>query len=655
MLKRFRIGLQVLAVALIGAAGLLIILAQVGWSDAQQSVLLERSNLGAATALNAARLGSSLLQLRRHEKDFLLRSDDIYVDQHKAEAETARGLLNALSKSADDLNDEQLKSDLASIETALAKYFGSFKALVDTRHVIGLDATKGMQLEMGRAEGELQQKFDETNDVDLSLKTVLMTKLEKEFMLTHEVSLVEKLGTVANQFRDVLQTKNIPLFERIGLKSYVDVYEQRFNDLTKATLKLVETQKIVSASYQSVEPIIVRLVEHANDVSRIATDAADSMQSANFKAMIGTILLVLAISLGLSTLIWRYIAKSLKIVTKEMLQLANGELDIEIVDQGSRNEIGEMTGALITLRANLQQVETLRTFAIQTQERAQQARKAELLEFVDELETSMGEIVGSVASAATELQAAAGTMASAATETVSQSQTITRAIGSVSNEVHRISDSSEMLAGAIDLTSQKVSDSHSLAIEAVGDVERAALTINELCTNAENIGKVVELIRFIASQTNLLALNATIEAARAGEAGRGFAVVAGEVKSLATQTADATVQITSQINAIQLSTDSAVSAINRILAIINRLSENSALIISTVTEQSQSTRSITSSIQEVAEEAELSRNTLANVVSSTEETSSAATQVLSASDELSSNASRLALQLNNLLTRLRAS
>jgi len=50
------------------------------------------------------------------------------------------------------------------------------------------------------------------------------------------------------------------------------------------------------------------------------------------------------------------------------------------------------------------------------------------------------------------------------------------------------------------------------------------------------------VITEIAEQTNRLALNATIEAARAGAAGKGFAVVAEEIKSLAFQTADATLK-----------------------------------------------------------------------------------------------------------------
>ena len=91
------------------------------------------------------------------------------------------------------------------------------------------------------------------------------------------------------------------------------------------------------------------------------------------------------------------------------------------------------------------------------------------------------------------------------------------------------------------------------AKEITGDAVKQASDIvnkvDELGVAAQDIGKVTETITEISAQTNLLALNATIEAARAGEAGKGFAVVANEIKDLAKQTADATGEIKTRIEA----------------------------------------------------------------------------------------------------------
>jgi len=83
-----------------------------------------------------------------------------------------------------------------------------------------------------------------------------------------------------------------------------------------------------------------------------------------------------------------------------------------------------------------------------------------------------------------------------------------------------------------------------------GDVVgRVVQTMDEISAASKRIGDIIGVIDGIAFQTNILALNAAVEAARAGEQGRGFAVVAGEVRTLASRSAEAAKEIKSLIGA----------------------------------------------------------------------------------------------------------
>ena len=136
--------------------------------------------------------------------------------------------------------------------------------------------------------------------------------------------------------------------------------------------------------------------------------------------------------------------------------------------------------------------------------------------------------------------------------------------------------------------------------EAGETASAAAEQVARLSDSADKIGQVVGLITEIAEQTNLLALNATIEAARAGDAGKGFAVVASEVKSLATQTAKATEEISGQIANNQAMIRETVTAISRINEIIGRVRETATSIASAVEEQNAALGEIAGSVQQVA-------------------------------------------------------
>jgi hypothetical protein len=147
---------------------------------------------------------------------------------------------------------------------------------------------------------------------------------------------------------------------------------------------------------------------------------------------------------------------------------------------------------------------------------------------------------------------------------------------------------------------RQASESTRISTAAKKQAENVVVKVEELRSAAQQIGAVVGLINEIAGRTNLLALNATIEAARAGEAGKGFAVVASEVKSLATQTAKATEEITEQIEAIRATTLGAAEAIHGIADTVGRVNDIAIAIASAVVEQGAATEEITRSVELVS-------------------------------------------------------
>ena len=153
------------------------------------------------------------------------------------------------------------------------------------------------------------------------------------------------------------------------------------------------------------------------------------------------------------------------------------------------------------------------------------------------------------------------------------------------------------MSASINEISQQVSRATQAVAEAVGCAATTDAKVGSMAAAADRVGDVARLITDIAGRTNLLALNATIEAARAGEAGKGFAVVANEVKALATQTAKATEEISTQIAAIRAATGEAVTAVRAVGAAIGEVSEVATAIAAAVEEQAAATRDIAASVQ----------------------------------------------------------
>ena len=174
------------------------------------------------------------------------------------------------------------------------------------------------------------------------------------------------------------------------------------------------------------------------------------------------------------------------------------------------------------------------------------------------------------------------------------------------------------LIRAIEDARSEVEVAAGVAVRAGEQAFQAVKVSQALSAHVEAIESILSLIRDIAGQTNLLALNATIEAARAGDAGRGFAVVAQEVKSLASQTARATDDITAKITAIQQATRQTVDANGSIQGTVEEVQHSADRIRQAMELQAQTVTMITAAVDETALAADSMSSTIAAIRSDTE-------------------------------------
>ncbi len=281
-------------------------------------------------------------------------------------------------------------------------------------------------------------------------------------------------------------------------------------------------------------------------------------------------------------------------------------------------------------------------------------RKQEFQALANSLQSEVGASVDAISRATGDLSGVVGSLMSSAEETSRQSISVASVNVQTSDNVNSVADAAQDLVSSIGSIGEQVNRSTVVARDAVSQATNTQATVNRLVAAAERIGDVIKLIQSIASQTNLLALNATIEAARAGDAGRGFAVVASEVKSLASQTARATEEISLQISDIQAATAQTDEAIRTIGATIEQINEISSVIADTVDMQSGATQRISQNVSLASQGTGQVSQSLQTVSDVARETTGAVTRVQSSIGLVSEQTQKLHDQVQAFITRLRA-
>ncbi len=374
-------------------------------------------------------------------------------------------------------------------------------------------------------------------------------------------------------------------------------------------------------------------------------------QARQMGMMVGAALLLVA---GLFYLLSGSIVTPINAMTAAMRKIAEGETSTEIPALGRGDEVGAMAKSVQIFKDNMIEATRLRGEQDVLKAQADAERRLLLTRMADEFERGVRASLDTLAGAATEMQATSKSMSATAEEASQQATTVAAVAEQASANVQTVAAATEELSSSVSEIGRQVTQSTEIAGQAVAEANRTNVTVQGLSAAAQKIGDVVKLISDIASQTNLLALNATIEAARAGEAGRGFAVVANEVKSLASQTAKATDEISAQVGAMQDATTEAVQAIEGIGRTIGAINEIASAISIAVDQQGTATQEIARNVQEAAQGTGQVSGNIASVNQAADKTGSAANKVLHSAEQLSGQAATLRSDVDRFLANIRA-
>ncbi|XSG81758.1 MAG: transporter substrate-binding protein [Methyloligella sp. ZOD6] len=292
------------------------------------------------------------------------------------------------------------------------------------------------------------------------------------------------------------------------------------------------------------------------------------------------------------------INRRLRIIAVATEKIAAGDRYAEIPEQ-SAGPLADLSKAVLELRAAIGEADG-RVVDQRRREAEARLHYAGRSFFTHQFRTTVDQVTRAFTHGIDQIGHTAAELSNQNRHMHDQVEAASRSAAAAGADVHALGVAAREILNRIRRSAGDVADSKDVTEKAVTDIARADETVRSLAEAANRIGEVVGLIQTIARQTSLLALNASIEAVRSGEAGKGFAVVANDVKRLATQTAQATNDISSQVRGIQAAVEETASALGQVTGSVGRINEANTVLRHVLEEQTAELDEIASHASEVS-------------------------------------------------------
>ncbi len=561
------------------------------------------------------------LKMRKYESDFALNIsgdsgqtyNDAPLENHKKHALELKEIMNELSTVAPQIDsftqevvldetvadtEDYVRNLVSQASDVTANYTTSFADIVKFQKLIGFTENDGLRKVANDKFVQLDKSVTRTADSTLSAYLQLMRENQGKIIRSTDLTAAhENLKAASNNFKNYLKISDTTADERISMNAYVDGYISSMNSIVSNKRRANQYTELYDFM---LGPIFDEMGQSAQNRIEQNTVALGEQTDRLTSVFVSTVVLVAILLSSILYMFGRSIVRPIQSLQSTIHQVNQGRLDAR--SQMTReDELGELSDAFDTL---LDEKVTQLSDAEKENDQLNESI-VELLKSVAHLSKKdftvrvpvSEDVTGAVADslnllaketgdALNEVRTVSFKVAKVSTQVKDQTKLVMgetrkerKQAESAMKEIRVASTAMQKISSDAQLANKQADDAFSntqVALDTVNEsvqginsirdtISETEKRIKRLGERSQEITGIVNLINSISERTHILALNASMHAASAGEAGRGFAVVADEVQRLAENAREATKEIGTLVNNIQVETGDTVVAMNDVI------------------------------------------------------------------------------------------